>query len=224
MRRYKNLTVIGTSHIAIESVKLVEKVILAEKPNIVALELDRLRFASLISKRKRRLRLKDVKQLGLKGFLINLVGAWIEKKLGELVGTPPGSDMLKAAQTAKEIGADIALIDQDVRTTLRRLSKAVTWKEKLRFVWDIIKGFVFRRPVVKFDLRKVPSEDIIEKLIGKVKKDYPSFYSVLIKERNDVMSKSLYKLMSLNKTIVAIVGAGHEKDIIRLIKEMIENE
>lgn len=224
MRRYNNLTVIGTSHIAIESVKLVEKVILAEKPGIVALELDRLRFASLVSKKKKKLRLRDIKQLGLKGFLINLVGAWIERKLGELVGTPPGSDMLKAAQTAKGIGADIALIDQDVRITLKKLSKAVTWKEKLRFVWDIMKGFVVRKPIVKFDLRKVPSEEVIEKLVGKVKRGYPSFYKILVEERNDVMSKSLYKLMSLNKSIVAVVGAGHEKDIVRLIKEQVENE
>lgn len=224
MKRYRNLTIIGTSHIAVESVKLVEKVILDKKPDIVALELDRLRFASLISGKKRKLKLKDIKQLGLKGFLINFIGAWIEKKLGELVGTPPGSDMLKAAYTAKSIGADIALIDQDIRITLRRLNKTITWKEKLRFPWDIIKGLILRKPIVKFDLRKVPSEAIIEKLINKVKEDYPSFYKVLVEERNKVMSKNLYKLMSLNKSIVAIIGAGHEKDIIKLVKEQAKNE
>lgn len=224
MRRYKNLIIIGTSHIAVESVRLVEKVILEKKPCIVALELDKLRFAALISGKKRRLKLKDIKQLGLKGFLINLIGAWIEKKLGELVGTPPGSDMLKAAYTAKKIGADIALIDQDIRVTLRRLNETITWKEKLRFPWDIIKGLIFRKPIVKFDLRKVPSEAIIEKLVTEVKKNYPSFYKVLVEERNKVMSKNLYKLMSLNKDIVAIVGAGHEKDIIKLVKEQAKNE
>lgn len=222
MKYYKNLTIIGTSHIAIESVKLVEKIILEEKPGIVALELDRLRFVSLVSGKKRRLKLRDIKQLGFKGFLINLIGAWIEKKLGELVGTPPGSDMLKAIQTAQKVGADIALIDQDIRVTLKRLSKTITLKEKLRFPWDILKGLILRKPVVKFDLRKVPSEEVVEKLLAKVKEDYPSFHRVLVEERNETMSKSLYKLMSLNKKIVAIVGAGHEKSIIALIKEQVE--
>jgi len=224
MKHYKNLTLIGTSHIAIESVRTVKKVILDEKPEIVALELDKPRFFALISKKKRKLKLKDIKQLGLKGFLINLIGAWIEKKLGELVGTPPGSDMLTAAYTAKEVKADIALIDQDIRITLKRLNKAITWKEKFRFIWDIIKGLILRKPIVKFDLRKVPSEAIIEKLTGKVKKDYPSFYKVLIEERNEYMSKNLYKLMSSNKSVVAVIGAGHEKEIIRLIKEQAKNE
>ncbi len=218
MKRYKNIVVIGTSHIAIESVRLVERVILDEMPGIVALELDKPRFAALVSGGRRKLGLKDVKQLGLKGFLINLIGAWVEKKLGEMVGTPPGSDMLKAVQTAQKVNADIALIDQDIRVTLRRLNKSITWKEKLRFVWDLVKGLVLRKPIVQFDLRKVPSEDVIERLMEKVRKDYPSFYKVLVEERNEVMSKSLYKLMSLNKTIVAVVGAGHEKDIIRLVK------
>lgn len=218
MESYKNLVIIGTSHISIESVRLVEKVILEKNPGIVALELDRPRFIGLMSGKKRKLSLGDVKQLGLKGFLFNLIGAWVEKKLGEIVGIPPGSDMLKAVQTAQKVNADIALIDQDIRITLRRLNKAITWKEKLRFVWDLIKGLVWRKPIVKFDLRKVPSEEIIEKLIKQVKRSYPSFYKTLIEERNEVMSKSLYNLMSLNKTIVAVVGAGHEKEIIRLVK------
>lgn len=224
MKKYRNLIVVGTSHIAIESVRAVESVILNERPGIVALELDRIRFLSLVSGNKRKLKIKDVWQLGLKGFLINLIGAWVEKKLGEMVGTPPGSDMLKAVQTARNVGADIALIDQDIRITLRKLSKTLTWKEKLMFVWDVIKGVVVRKPVIKFDLRKVPSEEVIEKLTSLVKKSYPSFYKVLIEERNEVMSKSLYKLMSLNKQIVAVVGAGHEKEIIRLVKGLAENE
>ena len=93
----------------------------------------------------------------------------------------------------------------------------------MRFPWDIIKGLIFRKPIVKFDLRKVPSEAVIKKLLKKVKKDYPSFHKVLIEERNVVMSKSLYKLMSLNKHIVAVIGAGHEKDIVKLIKEQEKN-
>ncbi len=218
MESYKNLIVIGTSHIAIESVMLVEKVILEKNPGIVALELDRPRFVALVSGKKRKLSFGDIRQLGLKGFLVNLIGAWVEKKLGEIVGMPPGSDMLKAVQTAQRVKADIALIDQDIRITLRRLNKAITWREKLRFVWDLIKGLVLRKPVVKFDLRKVPSEEVIEKLMKKVRHDYPSFYKALVEERNEVMSKSLYKLMSLNKTIVAVVGAGHEKEIVRLVK------
>jgi len=216
--KYKNLTIIGTSHIAIESVKEVESAILSEKPDLVALELDPPRFMALMSKRKKDVSLSDIKSLGVKGYLFASFGSWVEKKLGEVVGVPPGSEMKKAAQTAYRIRADISLIDQDLRITIRRLIRFITFKEKLRFVLDLLKGIIFRKPVVKFDLTKVPEEKIIKTLLKKVKMDYPNLYRVLVTERNAYMSKALYNLMQDYNNIVAVVGAGHESEIISLIK------
>jgi len=217
MQKYRNLTIVGTSHIAIQSVKEVEKTILKINPEIVALELDKLRFKALIYKQKRKLSIKDIKKIGFKGFLFNLIGAWIEKQLGKMVGVPPGTEMKKAVEIAYRIKADLALIDQNISKTLKRLSQEITWKEKLRFVGEIITGF-FKRPKIKIDLTKVPNQKMIKKLTNKLKKQYPSIYKVLIKERNEIMAKSLYNLMNTNKKIVAIIGAGHEEDIIDLIK------
>lgn len=220
MKAYKNLHIVGTSHIAIESVKAVENTITKIKPKIVAIELDKKRFYSLISKKKRKVTLKDIKKIGLKGFLFNLIGAWAEDRLGKTVGMKPGSEMKKAIQTAKKVKADLALVDQDIEITLKRLSAEITWKEKVRFFIEVIKIFLFKKPEIIFDLTKVPDKKIITKLTNKLKKNYPSFYKVLIKERNEHMAKALYKLMTLNqdKDIVAIMGAGHEEDIIKLIK------
>ncbi|MAG50538.1 hypothetical protein CL621_02775 [archaeon] len=217
MQKYKNLTIIGTSHIAIQSIKEVEEAISKIKPEIVAIELDKLRFNALIYKQKRKLNLKDIKKIGMKGFLFNLVGAWIEKKLGKVVGVAPGSEMKKAVEIAYKIKADIALIDQNISKTLKRLSKEITWKEKFRFIGEIITG-IFKRPKIKIDLTKVPSQKIINKLTSRLKKLYPSIYKVLIKERNEVMAKNLYNLMNTNKEIIAVMGAGHEEEIIELIK------
>ena len=46
-------------------------------------------------------------------------------------------------------------------------------------------------------------------------------YKVLIEERNIVMAENLSALMEKNedKKILAIVGAGHEDEILRLIKK-----
>jgi pheromone shutdown-related protein TraB len=217
MLKSGNLTLVGTSHVAIDSVREVERVILDLKPDIVALELDLPRFTALLSPQKRKLSVWDMRKLGVKGFLFNLIGAWAEKKIGDVVGVSPGSEMLKAAHVASQIGADIALIDQDIAVTMNRLSKAITWREKFRFFWELVKGFFVRKPLVNFDLRKVPSKDVIKILTDKVRKDYPSVYRILIAERNVYMSKNLYNLLTLNKKIVAVVGAGHEEEIISLI-------
>ncbi len=218
MRKYKNLTVIGTSHISIESVKEVENNILKIKPDVVALELDRLRFESLIYKRKKKFRLRDIKEVGFKGFLFNLLGSYIEKKLGKIVNVAPGSDMKKAVETAYKIKAKIALIDQDIKITLKNLSRKIDRKEKIKFFMDLIKALVGKGKV-KFDLKKVPSSELVRKLTNKVKKEYPNVYKVLIEERNQVMGKYLYRLVQDYDKVVAVVGAGHEEDIIKEIKK-----
>lgn len=219
MRDYRNITIIGTSHIARESVDLVREKINNLKPGIVALELDKLRFETLFYSKKRKNRLSDIRYIGIKGFLFNIIGAYIENKLGRIVNVKPGSEMKAAALAAKENNADLALIDQDIRITLKNLSKAFTWREKLRFIAEIIKGLI-KREKISIDLTKVPDKKLIKKLTEKMKRDYPSIYRVLIEDRNKVMAKNLYKLMATNKKIIAVVGAGHEDEIIDIIQKM----
>jgi len=217
--KYNNLTIIGTSHIAKQSIDEVEEAIFKGKPDIIALELDRRRLYSLF-KEPDKIRIYDIKRIGIKGFIFSLVGAWAEKKLGKLVGVAPGSEMKKAVRLAKKIKIKIALIDQDIEITLKRFSKSLSWKEKWNFVVDVIKAVFVRKNIIEFDLTKVPSRKVIKKLVGQVKKRYPNIYKVLIEERNNVMAENLRKIMEMypDKKILAIIGAGHEDDIIRLIK------
>ena len=58
-------------------------------------------------------------------------------------------------------------------------------------------------------------------MIHVFKKRYPNLYKVLIEERNEIMANNLSKIMELepDKKIVAIVGAGHEEEMIKLIKQ-----
>jgi pheromone shutdown-related protein TraB len=219
--RYKNLMIIGTSHIAKQSLNEVKKTIEDEKPDIVALELDKQRLYGLMSKKKEKISIYNIFRIGVKGFIFSLIGAWAEKKLGEYVGVSPGSEMKQAVRLSKKNNIKLALIDQNIEITLKRLSKTLTWKEKWNFVVDIFKAVVFRKKEVDFDLRTVPDKKLIKTLINKVKKRYPNIYNVLVKERNEVMAKNLIRLMKEKEDdkILAIVGAGHEDEIIRLIKK-----
>ena len=133
MRVFENLIIIGTSHIAKQSLLEVERVIREEKPEVVALELDKARYYSLVTKEKRKAGLRELRVIGVKGFVFAKFGEYIEKKLGKSVGISPGDEMLKAAEIATEIKAKIALIDQKIEITLKNFSKEITWKEKYRF-------------------------------------------------------------------------------------------
>jgi|TARA_B100001971_G_scaffold102827_1_gene94738 pheromone shutdown-related protein TraB len=220
--KYKNLTIIGTSHIAQQSLNEVKTAIETEKPEIIALELDKNRLYALMNEKKvkNKFSLSNIKKIGFKGFLFSLIGAWAEKKLGKLVGVSPGSEMKKAVKLARKHQAKIALIDKDIEQTLKRFSETLTWKEKWNFLIDIFKS-VFKKKKLEFDLREVPNKKIIKKLIKEVKERYPNVYKVLITERNRTMAANLQKLMENNqdKKILAIIGAGHEEGILKLIKE-----
>ena len=81
-----NLTIIGTSHIARQSLQEIEQSVKENKPDLIALELDPNRFQALISNQKSKIRLRDITQVGVKGFLFAVIGAYIQKKLGKMVG------------------------------------------------------------------------------------------------------------------------------------------
>ncbi|MBI1936218.1 TraB/GumN family protein [Candidatus Woesearchaeota archaeon] len=219
--RYKNLVFLGTSHIAKQSLDEVKKAIEGEKPDIVALELDRKRMVALMQEGPRKIDWKNIGRVGLKGFLFSLFGAWAEKKLGKLVGVAPGSEMRQAIRIAKKSGIKIALVDQDIEITLQRLTGAFTLKEKWNFFADIFKALFKRKMELEFDLATVPDKKVIKKLTSRLKERYPSLYRVLIGERNLAIAENIASLMdsSQNKKILVILGAGHVEEVLDLIKK-----
>ncbi len=220
----ENIRIVGTSHIAPESIVKVEKTIRAFNPNIVAVELDKQRLFALLHPTKAKASFRDIRHIGFKGWLFGMLGAWIEKKLGKKVGVFPGEEMIKAVKTAQTIGANIAVIDRPIQITLKRFGKALTWKEKGRFVADLFKGFLGKG--VKFDLRKIPSHELVKKLIDEVKTRYPNIYKVLIEERNVYMAKQIVKLLYKypDAKIVVVVGIGHEEGLRNLLKRYLKKE
>ena len=219
--KYKNLVFLGTSHIAKQSLNEVKKCIEEEKPDIIAIELDNKRLPALMSKSQRKIELRAIRQIGLKGFLFSLFGAWPERKLGKLVGVAPGSEMKQAIRTAKREKIQIALIDQNIEITLKRLSSSITRKEKWNFLVDIAKAFFTRKQELEFDLATVPDKKIIRKLTSQLKGRYPNVYKVLIEERNLVIARNIRSLMDSapDKKILVILGAGHIDDVLELIKD-----
>ena len=123
--------------------------------------------------------------------------------------------MKAAYRLARRKGIAVALIDQDISITLQRLSKSITWKEKFRFLGDVLKGLFGGKPEFIFDLSTVPEEEIIKKMIARIRDRYPTIYRVLIEERNQAMTRNLTRLRQENpdKRILAIVGAGHKDDL-----------
>ncbi|HLD00466.1 MAG TPA: TraB/GumN family protein [Candidatus Nanoarchaeia archaeon] len=216
---------IGTSHIAQQSLREIKTAIEEGQPDLVAVELDSQRAAALLQEHKGKISLADIAKVGFKGYLFAKIGQYIQQKLGKMVGLDPGSDMKTAILLAKKNKKQVVLIDQPIQVTLKKFSKELTWKEKGRFAADIFKGIFFRKQYLKesgldnLDLRTVPSKELIQKMVGEMKKRYPSVYKTLVADRNEYMVKQLVSLLRKNpdQKILAVVGAGHEEGMKKLL-------
>jgi pheromone shutdown-related protein TraB len=220
----ENIIIISTSHVAKESVEKVKKTILEGKPGIVAVELDASRLVGLFQK-QRSIPVSAIFKIGLSSYIFFTVARVLQQKIGKIVGIVPGAEMKAAVLAARETGAKIALIDRRIEITVQRLTKAITWREKFMFIGDLLKGLIGKGEAIElknFDLAKVPPSELIKAAMAYMKKSYPSVYTVLVAERDEIMAKNLAAISKAEpgKNIVAVVGAGHEEGLkARLIEE-----
>jgi pheromone shutdown protein TraB len=220
--RYKNIVIVGTSHIAKDSIQKVNDTIIQENPGIVAVELDFPRLQSLLSKEKPRFSFGMLRTMGITGFVFFSLGGFLQRQLGRSIGAVPGSEMKSAIEAARRSNARIALIDQPINITMAKISK-IGLSEKLKLLWDLFRGllgFGKDKDLEKIDISKVPDSKFIELAMGKIQKRYPGLYKALVEDRNEYMAKSLARISVFEPetVVVAVVGAGHEMEILNIIK------
>ncbi len=220
-----NLKIIGTSHIAKQSIEEIRKTVEEFQPDIIAVELDLPRADALMREKKNKISFRDAAKIGMKGYVFVKIGQYVQQKLGKIVGVAPGSEMKAALEIARAKKLQVALIDQPIDITLKNFSKELTWKEKGRFVLELVKGLIFPKKQIKnygledFDIRKVPEQQVIAKIISQMKKQYPNVYKTIIGDRDKYMVKRLVQLLRENpdQKIVAVVGAGHKEGMEKLL-------
>ncbi|MDK2849851.1 MAG: hypothetical protein PWP03_128 [Candidatus Woesearchaeota archaeon] len=212
--------IVGTSHISEESKTILNQAFLDFNPDIIALELDFSRLQSLLSKpAKPPNAFELIRSIGIKSYLFYIIAKSLQKTLSKIVKTEPGIEMLEAVSLAHQYQKPILLIDQNITITMRKLSKCLG----LGFIWLVIKDFftgIFKRRKVRFDIRKVPKDEVVVYLIKELKKSYPCLYKVLVEDRNKFMANKISSFVEKNpdKKILVVVGAGHKDGLIKLLK------
>jgi len=207
-----HIILVPTSHVALESVKKIERTIRKEKPDCVAVELDAGRYLGM----KMGGGLPPVREVGVGSYIVFFVMKKIQSWIGKKAGIFPGSEMLKAVEVGRGEGADVIFIDRDIRETFMRI-KDISWREKVKLVLLLITGLVGFGSK-KVDLSKVPGDTIINEAMGFLEKELPGFYRVLVEERNHFMAHQLVRLGQRYNKIVAVIGAGHKQGILALLK------
>ncbi|MFX1518524.1 MAG: TraB domain-containing protein [Promethearchaeota archaeon] len=212
---FDRLFLVGTIHVSPESKRQVRELILKEKPEIIAVELDQGRYEALLEQPKKTLSFGELLLSAHQGSFSTNLMVWLiahlEQGLGEEFGVIPGEEMLVAIQTAKEIGSKYFLIDQPLPITLQRFQSVGL--EKNRLIIELVRGILGAERDIRHSFLELETNpnDILQELMGTLHKKFPGISKILIQERDAYIAKRVSTLLEKfpDKKICVVLGLGH---------------
>lgn len=211
---HSSLRLLGTAHIATSSVEAVRQQIVEYQPDIVAVELCQSRYDTLVNDRRldKEGLLKVIKEGKAPMVLLQSMLSAEQRKLGLDEGQQPGAELLAAVQAGQEAGCEVALVDRDIQTTLRRAWKRMKFKEK----WNLLRSLLEEDDEDEdLDVNELlANTDLLSSMMDELKGFSPGAGEVLIDERDAYISAKLGALDN-NKRVLAVLGAGHLKGVER---------
>lgn len=211
----KEFLILGTAHVSRESAEKVASIIQEEKPDTVCVELCQSRYQS-IRQKDRWLDMDIIKVIKeKKAFLLltNLLLASFQKRIAKKLDINPGQEMIQAIKSADETGAEIELVDRDIRVTLSRTWNIMGFWGKIKLLFNLLLSLGQVDDIKEEDIERMKQEDILESLLAEVGNSLPVLKSILIDERDMYLSQKIRQ--SPGKKILAVVGAGHVPGIKR---------
>lgn len=203
----ENLRLLGTAHIATSSVEAVRQQIAEYQPDIVAVELCKSRYEALISDRRldKEGLLKVIKEGKAPMVLMQSMLSAEQRKLGINEGQQPGAELLAAVEAAKEVGCEVALVDRDIQTTLRRAWKRMKFREK----WRLLTSLLDEEDEEDVDVNELLQDsDLLSSMMEELKGFSPGAGEVLIDERDTYIASKISGLGE-ERRVLAVLGAGH---------------
>jgi len=211
---------VGTAHVSSESVELVRKTIDEVEPDVVAVELCQQRHDAILDQRSwDETELEKIIREGKTYlFLMQLMLSNFQRSIGDELGVKPGSEMLESIKIAKEKGLRVALVDRDIKVSLKRTLDFLSLKEKFKLLYGMVWEMFGERESADELMKQLDDGDIVTAMVEELGREVPSIKKTLLDERDRYIANKL--LDTEGKSIVAVLGAGH----INGIKKIIESE
>lgn len=215
----REIYLVGTAHVSKRSVKDVEEVIRAVRPDTVCVELDEARRDALVNESAYlKLNIFDViRQRKVLFVLSSLVLSAYQRRIGEAVGVKPGAEMLKAIECAEAQGATLVLADRDIQATLKRTWRSLSLLNKAKVIGALVNGFFSANELTESDIEKLKERDHLSDAMDEFARVMPQVKKPLIDERDEYLIGSVER--APGKRIVAVVGAGHVEGMKRRLGE-----
>lgn len=209
------ITLVGTAHVSKESVREVQDTIARVKPAVVAVELDENRRRALVDKKGfEETPITDLLKGGRGSFILaQTLLASYQRRMGAKEGVEPGAEMLAALQSADAQQAKVALVDRDIGITLRRAYGLMTFREKMRLTWELMKSVLGTDDEGgEVEVAAMLHEDVLSTMMAELAAMAPTVANVLIHER-DVYLAHHIREAAKDGHVVAVLGAGHLKGV-----------
>ncbi len=216
-----NLRLLGTAHVATASVEAVRENIATWEPDIVAVELCQSRYAALTQDRRldKEGLLKVIKEGKAPMVLLQSLLAAEQRKMGIDEGQQPGAELLAAVTAAEEAKLEVALIDRDIQTTLRRAWNKMGFGEKFGLVWALMAE---DEEEEELELEKMLADkDLLTSLMEELREVSPGAGEVLIDERDEFIARKISEIRGKGK-VLAVLGAGHLDGVSKYLNQGIE--
>ena len=218
----KEIILVGTAHVSRQSAELVTRVIEAEKPETVCIELCESRYQSMTQKDRWQNMdlLKVIKERKAFLLLSNLMLASFQKRIGQKLGIKPGEEMMKAIEATEKVGARIHLADRDIRTTLSRTWRLMGLWTKIKLLGHLVISVGEVDKIKEEDVEEMKNMDVLETLLSEIGEALPELRRILIDERDQYLA---YKTRTApGRKIVSVVGAGHVPGMKRYWEKQID--
>ena len=219
----ENLRLLGTAHVATASVEAVRENISEWGPDIVAVELCKSRYDALTQDRRldKEGLLKVIKEGKAPMVLLQSLLAAEQRKMGMDEGQQPGAELLAAVEAAQEVGLEVALVDRDIQTTLRRAWNKMGLREKIGLMWALMADDDSEE---ELELEQMLSDkDLLTSLMEELREVSPGAGEVLIDERDEYIARKISEVRGRGK-VLAVLGAGHLDGVSKYLSEGIEKD
>lgn len=220
----KEIILIGTAHVSKESAELVENVIAEENPDVVCIELCKSRYQAIIQKDKWQETniVKVIREKRSSLLLSQLLLVSFQKKIAKKFNIQPGEEMLRAIKKADELGSQIVLADRDVRVTLIRAWRMMSFWNKLKVIPETLVALLVTEEITEKEIEMLKKHDMLELALKTMGETMPYLKNILIDERDQYLAHSIFHAPGTK--IVAVVGAGHVPGIIKHMGKEVDVE
>ncbi len=190
----KEFVLIGTAHVSRESIDEVSAIIREEKPDLICVELDEGRYASITQKESwENLNMIKVFKEG-KGFLLlaNLVLSGFQRRMGAELGVKPGEEMKAALDIASELGIPYALCDREVQVTLRRAWTGCGLWSKSKLLSALLASAFTTEKLSSEEIENLKKRSELDGMMEELADYLPEVKETLINERDQYLAAKIW--------------------------------